>query len=131
MFHLSCTAVKVVFGFGYFTYKYLNGDSKFRRKHLGWWSRGDFLRRRPISHQLGNHLPGDNDDDDIYIMMHVCLFVCHEKSSLPLQVCDFLSENVWVKIFFLNFFFKFFFENFFLKIFFLNFFFEIFFEIFF
>ena len=26
-------------------------------------------------------------DDDIYIMMHVCLFVCHEKSSLPLQVC--------------------------------------------
>ena len=37
---------------------------------------------------------------DIYIMMHVCLFVCHEKSSLPLQVCDFLSENVWVKIFF-------------------------------
>ena len=64
MFHLSCTAVKVVFGFGYFTYKYLNGDSKFRRKHLGWWSRGDFLRRRPISHQLGNHLPGDNDDHD-------------------------------------------------------------------
>ena len=40
-------------------------------------------------------------DDDIYIMMSVCVSVCHEKSSLPLQVCDFLSENVWVKIFFL------------------------------
>ena len=27
---------------------------------------------------------GDGDDnDDIYIMMSVCLFVCNEKSSLP------------------------------------------------
>ena len=33
---------------------------------------------------------GDDDDDDnndgdddIYILMHVCLSVCHEKSSLP------------------------------------------------
>ena len=25
----------------------------------------------------------DYDDDDIYIMMSVCLFVCNEKSSLP------------------------------------------------
>ena len=28
----------------------------------------------------------DDDDDDIYIMMK-CVCVCHEKSSLPLQVC--------------------------------------------
>ena len=55
-------------------------------------------------------------DDDIYIMMSVCVSVCHEKSSLPLQVC--LGE-----IFFLNFFFEFFFSNFFLKFFFLKFFF--------
>ena len=41
----------------------------------------------------------------LYIMMSVCVSVCHEKSSLPLQVCDFLSENVWVKIFFCEFFF--------------------------
>ena len=71
-------------------------------------------------------------DDDIYIMMSVCVSVCHEKSSLPLQVCDFLSENVWVKIFFCEFFFfEFFFwylflKNFFLKIFFLYIFFEFF-----
>ena len=26
---------------------------------------------------------GDDNDDDIYIMMSVCLFVCNEKSSLP------------------------------------------------
>ena len=45
-----------------------------------------------------------SDDGDIYIMMK-CLSVCHEKWSLPLKVCDFLSENVWVKIcFFVNFF---------------------------
>ena len=25
----------------------------------------------------------DGDDDDIYIMMSVCVSVCHEKSSLP------------------------------------------------
>ena len=25
----------------------------------------------------------DNDVDDIYIMMSVCVSVCHEKSSLP------------------------------------------------
>ena len=25
----------------------------------------------------------DDDPDDIYIMMSVCLFVCNEKSSLP------------------------------------------------
>ena len=48
-------------------------------------------------------------NDDIYIMMSVCVSVCHEKSSLPLQVCDFLSENVWVKIFFCEFFFWIFF----------------------
>ena len=29
----------------------------------------------------------DNCDDDIYIMMQ-CLFVCNEKSSLPLKVCE-------------------------------------------
>ena len=29
-------------------------------------------------------LVSDDDDDDIYIMMSVCLFVCNEKSSLPL-----------------------------------------------
>ena len=37
------------------------------------------------------------EGDDIYIMMKclsVCLSVCHEKWSLPLKVCDFLSENV-------------------------------------
>ena len=50
------------------------------------------------------HDVDDDADDDIYIMMQ-CLFVCHEKWALPLQVCDFLSENVWVKIFFCEFFF--------------------------
>ena len=25
----------------------------------------------------------DDDEDDIYIMMSVCVSVCHEKSSLP------------------------------------------------
>ena len=49
----------------------------------------------------GDDEDDEDDEDDIYIMMHVCLSVCQEKSSLPLKVCDFLSENVWVKIFFL------------------------------
>ena len=30
----------------------------------------------------GDHDGDDNDDGDIYIMMK-CLFVCHEKTSLP------------------------------------------------
>ena len=34
-----------------------------------------------------NQINGDKDDDDIYIMMK-CVCVCHEKSSLPLQVCE-------------------------------------------
>ena len=29
------------------------------------------------------HDNDDYDDDDIYIMMSVCLSVCNEKSSLP------------------------------------------------
>ena len=51
----------------------------------------------PTNFDYENEDGFDDVNGDIYIMMHVCLFVCHEKSSLPLQVCDFLSENVWVK----------------------------------
>ena len=36
-----------------------------------------------ITNVNGDENVGVYDDDDIYIMMHVCLSVCHEKSSLP------------------------------------------------
>ena len=65
--------------------------------------------------------PHDSADDDIYIMMSVCLFVCNEKSSLFLEnlfLKFFFLKIVFFFIFFLKIFLKFFFENFFLKIFF-------------
>ena len=65
-------------------------------------------------------------DDDIYIMMSVCLFVCNEKSSLFLEIF-FWNFFFWKSFFFLIFFWFFFlifFWNFFWKFFFWNFFLE-------
>ena len=40
----------------------------------------------PTNHSSHENGDDDDDGDDIYIMMQ-CLSVCHEKWSLPLQVC--------------------------------------------
>ena len=56
----------------------------------------DMIRVQTMKEKDQNAPLDEEDEDDadeyyegdIYIMMSVCVSVCHEKSSLPLQVCE-------------------------------------------